>query len=87
MVTEQWNEEKSLQIIEKETISFSADTPSRILRLLQRDPDASLTTISKTLGISRSAIQKQVNNLEEKGYISRPEGQKRGWVVKAKDTL
>ena len=72
---------------EGEIISFSTDTPSRILRLLQRDPNASLTTISKMLRISRSAIQKQVDNLEGKGYISRPEGQKRGWIVKAKDTI
>ena len=72
---------------EGEIISFSTETPSRILRLLQTNQNASLTTISKTLGISRSAIQKQVDNLEEKGYISRPEGQKRGWIVKAKSTI
>ena len=71
---------------EGEIISFSTDTPSRILRLLQEDPNASLTTISKTLAISRSAIQKQVDNLKEKGYISRPDGLKRGWIVKVKST-
>lgn len=72
---------------EGEIITFSTDTPARILRLLHSDSNASLTTISKTLGISRSAIQKQVDNLEAKGYICRPEGQKRGWVVKAKSTI
>lgn len=72
---------------EGEIISFSTETPSRILRLLQTDHKASLTTISKTLGISRSAIQKQVENLEEKGYISRPEGKKRGWILKVKSTI
>ena len=72
---------------EGEIVSFSTDTPTRILRLLQIDPNASLTTISKTLGISRSAIQKQVDRLEKEGYITRPEGQKRGWIVKAKATL
>ena len=72
---------------EGEIISFSTDTPSRILRLLQNNSNASLTTISKILGISRSAIQKQVDKLEVRGYITRPEGQKRGWVVKAKAKL
>lgn len=66
---------------EGEIIRFSTATPGRILRVLQSDPNASLSTISTTLGVSRSAIQKQVDNLAEKGYISRPEGKKRGWIV------
>ena len=66
---------------EGEIVRFSTPTPARILRLLQSDPNASLSTISTTLGISRSAIQKQVDNLAEKGYITRPEGKKRGWIV------
>lgn len=66
---------------EGEIIRFSTATPGRILRVLQSDPNASLSTISMTLGISRSAIQKQVDNLAEKGYISRPEGKKRGWIL------
>ena len=69
---------------EGEIIRFSTATPGRILRVLQSDPNASLSTISTTLGISRSAIQKQVDNLAEKGYISRPEGKKRGWIVNVK---
>lgn len=70
---------------EGEIVHFSTPTPARILRLLQSDPNASLSTISTTLGISRSAIQKQVDNLAEKGYISRPEGKKRGWIVNVRD--
>ena len=69
---------------EGEIIRFSTTTPGRILRVLQSDPNASLSTISTTLGISRSAIQKQVDNLAEKGYITRPEGKKRGWIVNVK---
>ena len=72
---------------EGETVRFSTTTPARILRVLQSDPNASLSTISTTLGISRSAIQKQVDKLAEKGYISRPEGKKRGWIVNAKNTI
>ena len=66
---------------EGEIINFSTTTPTRILRVLLDDPNASLSTISTTLGISRSAIQKQVDNLAKKGYISRPKGKKRGWIV------
>lgn len=66
---------------EGEFVRFSTATPGRILHVLQSDPNASLSTISTILGISRSAIQKQVDNLAEKGYISRPEGKKRGWII------
>lgn len=69
---------------EGEIIRFSTTTPGRILHVLQSDPNASLSTISTTLAISRSAIQKQVDNLAEKGYITRPEGKKRGWIVNVK---
>lgn len=71
---------------EGEIIRFSTSTPARILRVLQSDAYASLSAISTTLGISRSAIQKQVDSLAEKGYISRPEGKKRGWIVNARNT-
>ena len=66
---------------EGEIIRFSTATPGRILRVLQSEPNASLSTISTLLGISRSAIQKHVDKLAEKGYIARPEGKKRGWIV------
>lgn len=69
---------------EGELVRFSTITPSRILRLLQTDPGASLTSIATSLGLSRSAIQKQVENLAQKGYISRPKGRKRGWIVNLK---
>jgi len=70
---------------EGEIIRFSTATPARILRVLKSDSNASLSTISTTLGISRSAIQKQVDSLAQKGYISRPEGKKRGWIVNVRD--
>ncbi|MDE6753676.1 MAG: winged helix-turn-helix transcriptional regulator [Muribaculaceae bacterium] len=66
---------------EGEIIRFSTTTPGRILRVLQSNPNASLSTISTILGISRSAIQKQVDNLAKKGYLARPECKKRGWIV------
>ena len=75
---------KTMWWYEGEIIRFSTPTPGRILRVLQSDPNASLSKISTTIGISRSAIQKQVDNLAEKGYITRPEGKKRGWIVQVK---
>lgn len=69
---------------EGEIIRFSTAAPAKILRVLRDNPNASLSAISTVLGISRSAIQKKVNNLVDKGYISRPEGEKRGWEVKVK---
>lgn len=71
---------------EGEIIRFSTATPAKILRVLQDNPNASLSTISTVLGINRSAIQKQVDNLADKAYISRPEGKKRGWIVNARST-
>lgn len=66
---------------EGEVVEFSTSTPSRILKILEAEPNVSLSTMSKRLGINRSAIQKQIENLAEKGYIVRPEGKKRGWKV------
>lgn len=70
-----------------EIVKFSTDTPGRILSLLQSEPNMTLDNMAKTLGINRSAIQKQINTLAGKKYISRPEGKKRGWIVNAKNTV
>ena len=67
-----------------EIVHFSTDTPVKILRILTENPSASLTKIANETGISRSAIQKQVDSLAKKGYIVRPEGKKRGWITIAK---
>ncbi len=69
-----------------EMIEFSTDTPGKILSLLQSEPNMTLDNIAIVLGINRSAIQKQINALADKKYISRPEGKKRGWIVNAKNT-
>ena len=66
---------------EGEIVEFSTPTPSRILKILQAEPQASLTAIAQQLNMNRSAIQKQIESLARKGYIVRPEGKKRGWNV------
>lgn len=70
-----------------EIVKFSTATPGKILSLLKSDPNMTLDNMAKTLGINRSAIQKQINTLADKKYISRPEGKKRGWIVNAKNTI
>ena len=69
---------------EGEIVEFSTTTPSRILKILEADPFASLSAITQQLNINRSAIQKQIKNLAAKGYIIHPEGKKRGWKVMLK---
>ena len=66
---------------EGEIVEFSTTTPSRILKILEAEPNASLSVIAKKLNMNRSAIQKQIENLAAKGYIIRPEGKKRGWNI------
>lgn len=72
---------------EGEIIKFSTDTPGKILSLLQSEPNITLDNMAASLGINRSAIQKQISALAEKKYISRPEGRKRGWIVNAQNTV
>lgn len=70
-----------------EIIKFSTATPGKILSLLQSEPNITLDNMAASLGINRSAIQKQIVSLADKKYIVRPEGKKRGWIVKAKNTV
>lgn len=72
---------------EGEMVKFSTPTPGKIMSLLQKDPNITLDSISASLGINRSAIQKQIESLSEKKYITRPTGRKRGWIVNAMNTL
>ena len=69
---------------EGEIVELSTSTPSRILKILEAEPTASLSVIAQKLNINRSAIQKQIENLAAKGYIVRPYGKKRGWIVMLK---
>lgn len=72
---------------EGEMVKFTTPTPGKIMSLLQKDPNITLDHISASIGINRSAIQKQIASLSEKKYISRPAGKKRGWIVNAMNTL
>lgn len=62
-----------------ERIAFRTPTYGNILRTLQIEPKATLTYLQNEIGINRSAIQKMLRFLQDKGYISRDD--KGSWRV------
>ena len=56
-----------------ERILFRTDTTSRILNLMYEFPDITIPRLSKEVGISMNAVNKQIKQLTEKGYIQRTE--------------
>ena len=65
-------------------VHFRSHNSIKILRLLTTEPNATVDRLADVTGISRTSIQKQLKGLAEKGYIIRPEGKKRGWIVIAR---
>lgn len=58
----------------------------KILKLLKENPELSVADISKLIGISSRAAEKQFANLKEKGKIKREEPDKGGkWIVISED--
>jgi len=57
-------------------------TKNKILLLIESNNSISLTQLSKEVGINRSAIQKHIDNLKEKGIIYRDGVGKGGkWII------
>jgi predicted HTH transcriptional regulator len=57
-------------------------TINKILLLIESDNTISLTQLSKEIGINRSAIQKHIDNLKDKGIIRRDGAGKGGkWII------
>ena len=54
-----------------ETIKFRSPRTVLLLSHLQQHPKATISELSSTLGINTSAVQKQLSNLEDKGYITK----------------
>lgn len=61
-----------------EPITFKTPTASKILRMLWADSKTTEAEVISMLGINRSAVQKQLNNLQKKGYILKADGK---WYV------
>lgn len=60
-------------------IVFRTETYNKILRALQAENRATLAYLQKEVGVNRSALQKMLANLQEKGYVERDD--KGGWRV------
>lgn len=56
-----------------ERIKFRSPNAGKILSTLRHTPRMSLATLAKTIGINKSAIQKLIKSMLDKGYITRSE--------------
>ena len=65
-----------------EMVTFKNETTINILKKMVENPKVTIVELAKQLGISENAIQKQLKNLQEKGYLQR-NGKTRGgsWQV------
>lgn len=54
-----------------EKVTFRSPNTSKILRTLMVEPSTTINELTSQLGINRSAVQKQLDLLEKKGYILR----------------
>ena len=54
-------------------IVFRTETYNKILRALQAENRATLAHLQNEVGVNRSALQKMLANLQEKGYVERDE--------------
>lgn len=56
-----------------ERIKFRSPNAGKILSTLRHTPRISLATLAKTIGINKSAVQKLIKSMLDKGYITRSE--------------
>lgn len=56
-----------------ERIEFRSPNANRLLSALQVHPEMSITNLAEHIGINRSAMQKLLKNMSDKGYIVRSE--------------
>jgi predicted HTH transcriptional regulator len=65
-----------------EMVTFKNETTINILKKMVENPKVTIVELAKLLGLSENAIQKQLKNLQEKGYLQR-NGKTRGgsWQV------
>lgn len=65
-----------------EKVSFRSPNTITILRTLMEEPNTTIVELCKKVGINRSAIQKQLDQLQKKGYIVRSSNTEEGkWHV------
>lgn len=54
-----------------EKVTFRSPNTPKLLRILMVEPGSTINELTERLGINRSAVQKQLDLLEKKGYILR----------------
>ena len=64
-----------------EKVSFRSPNTLTILRTLMDEPNTTLAELCQIVGINRSAIQKQLDVLQKRGYIVRSGGDEGKWHV------
>lgn len=61
-------------------VTFRSSNTPKLLLILQNNPRVTINELSTILGINKSAVQKQLKNLTDKGYIMR-DGTPQKWHV------
>lgn len=64
-----------------EKVSFRSPNTITILNTLIDEPNTTIAELCKIVGVNRSAIQKQLDQLQKKGYILRSNGNADKWHV------
>ncbi|MCQ2285660.1 MAG: winged helix-turn-helix domain-containing protein [Bacteroidales bacterium] len=54
-----------------ERISFRRNSTSIILKLMMEKPDITIVELAKQVSINISAVNKQIKQLQEKGFVER----------------
>lgn len=63
-----------------EIVTFRSENTSKILCILKSNPRSTISDLTVAIGINKSAVQKQLNTLLDKGYIVR-DGKPAIWHV------
>ena len=61
-------------------VEFRTPSYAKILRAMQTEPSVTIDSLREELGINKSAVQRLLGSLKEKGYIE-PAGEGGGWRV------
>ena len=62
-----------------ECVRFRTATYARILREMQVEPESTFASLQQVIGINRSALQKMIATMQDKGYIEKDD--KGSWRV------
>ena len=73
--------ENNIWWFDGEKVSFRSPNTPTILRTLMEEPDTTINELCDKIGINRSAIQKQLDLLQKKGYIVRSNDGNGKWHV------